>query len=395
APTFGRKQWREHSERYLRALLVQTRERGNAENLAEAVDVPARSFQRFLTEASWDDAALTCQLQRYLAPRLNHPLAVWAVDESGVPKQGDKSVGVARQYCGALGKVDSCQIGVFLSHVGPRGRAIVDKRLYLPKDGWAKDPARCEAAGVPKQEREQGYRTKAQLALTLLERARQIGALHAEWVTADDEYGKSPEFRDGVERMGLLYAAEVPSNTWVWALPSRRVPARKMQVSQLAAEAKPGAWRSIGVAEGAQGMRAYRFTFVRVQENRDKAPGREVWLVLRRNEDGSEPRFYFSNAPERTPRRTLARVAASRWPIETELEVDKSHLGLDEYEVRSWQGWNHHITLCLLASAFLLTLQQDWGEKAALDHPAAGLPGGFRTAAAQALDARRPPALAA
>src|SRR4029450_11444884 len=134
ACAFGRKQWRERSQDYLRGLLVQAAERGNAENLSEVVDASDRVRQRFLSEAKWDDQAVTEQLQRYLAPRLSHPEAVFAVDESSFPKQGKKWGGVARQYCGALGKVANCQVGVFLAHVGPRGRALVGKRLYLPKE---------------------------------------------------------------------------------------------------------------------------------------------------------------------------------------------------------------------------------------------------------------------
>jgi len=151
APDFGRKQWRENSEPYLQGLLVQAEERRNAENMAEALPVSARALQRFLTDARWEDAAVTAHLQAYLGPRLTHRLAVWAVDSSGFPKQGNKSVGVKRQYCGALGKIANCQVGVFLAHVGPRGRALVDKWLYLPKE-WVRDPARCDAAGIPREQ---------------------------------------------------------------------------------------------------------------------------------------------------------------------------------------------------------------------------------------------------
>jgi len=149
APAFERRQWRERSEDYLRGLLVQAQERGNAENLSEAVaGVSARVLQRFLTEAKWDDQAVTQALHQYLAPRLADPDAVWIVDGSDFPKQGKKSVGVTRQYCGALGKVASCQAGVFLAYSSPAGRVLVDKRLFLP-EAWTDDPARCAQAGVP------------------------------------------------------------------------------------------------------------------------------------------------------------------------------------------------------------------------------------------------------
>ena len=148
APSFGRKQWREHSRNYLQALLVQAQERRNAENLSESVGISARAMQRFLAEARWSDDTVIGRLQEYLAPRLGHPEAVWVFDGSDFPKQGRKSAGVARQYCGRLGKVANCQAGMFLAYVSPLGRALVDKGLYLP-ESWTSDPGRCAAAGVP------------------------------------------------------------------------------------------------------------------------------------------------------------------------------------------------------------------------------------------------------
>ena len=180
--SFGRKQWREHSRNYLRALLVQAQERRNAENLSESVGVSARAMQRFLTEARWSDDTVTGRLQEYLAPRLGHPEAVWVFDGSDFPKQGRKSAGVARQYCGRLGKVANCQAGMFLAYVSPLGRALVDKRLYLPKS-WTSDPGRCAAAGVPEGRRQ--YRSKTELALEMLERALQLGHLRAGWVAGE------------------------------------------------------------------------------------------------------------------------------------------------------------------------------------------------------------------
>ena len=156
AASFGRKQWREHSRNYPQALLVQVQERRNAENLSESVGISARAMQRFLTEARWSDDAVIGRLQEYLAPRLGHPEAVWVFDGSDFPKQGRKSAGVARQYCGRLGKVANSQAGMFLACVSPpsasSGPALVDKRLYLP-GSWTSDPGRCAAAGVPEERR--------------------------------------------------------------------------------------------------------------------------------------------------------------------------------------------------------------------------------------------------
>jgi SRSO17 transposase len=401
APDFGRKQWREHSGDYLQGLLVQAEERRNAENLAEALPVSARSLQRFLTDARWQDEGVIAHLQAYLGPRLSHPAAVWAVDSSGFPKQGKRSVGVARQYCGALGKVANCQVGVFLAHLGPHGRALVDKRLYLPKE-WTDDPARCAAAGVPREQ--QHDRSETELALEMLQQAQARGHLVAEWVTGDDSFGNSPTFRAGVAALRLQYVLEIPPKTPVWPQEPtwetpvyagrgrrpepRPVAAERQEVQKRAAALPAEQWQALTVAEGSQGPRTYRFAAERVREPREGQPGAVLWAVYRQNLDGSEPRYYLAHAPAQTPLATLARVAAARWPIETELETGKSDVGLDEYEVRSWPGWHHHITMCLLASAFLLMLQQEWGEKDAPNHAPASVSGRARTAATGAIHPR-------
>ena len=394
AHAFGRKQWRERSRNYLQALLVQAGERRNAENLSESVGVSARALQRFLTEARWDDDAVMGRLQEYLAPRLAHPEAVWVFDGSDFPKQGRKSAGVARQYCGRLGKVASCQAGMFLAYVSPLGRALVDKRLYLP-ESWTSDKGRCAAAGVPEERR--GYRSKTELALEMLEQALELGHLKAGWVAADDAFGMSPSFRDGLAALGMRYVLDVPGGTTVWPLePTWTSPeyqgfgrprkpklrdGQRRTMEQRSDELPDEAWREITVAQGSQGPRTYRFSAQRVRTTKRRKPGEIHWAVYRRNLDGSEPRYYLSNAPEDTPLETLAYVGGSRWRIETEFETEKGDVGLDEYETRTWAGWHHHVALCLLAGAFLLSLQQAWGEKDAPDHPSAGLPGGARDAA--------------
>ena len=400
APSFGRKQWREHSRNYLQALLVQAQERRNAENLSESVDISARAMQRFLTEARWDDDTVIGRLQEYLAPRLGHPEAVWVLDGSDFPKQGRKSAGVARQYCGRLGKVANCQAGMFLACVSPLGRALADKRLYLPKS-WTSDPDRCSAAGVPVERR--SYRSKTELALEMLERALELGHLRAGWVAGDDAFGMSPSFREGLAALGMRYVLDVPGNTTVWPLePTWTSPeypgsgrprkprlrdGQRRTMEQRSGELPDAAWREITVAEGSQGPRSYMFSAQRVRVTKRRKPGEEIWALYRRDLDGSEPRYYLSNAPEDTPLETLACVGGSRWRIETEFQTEKGDVGLGEYETRSWAGWHHHIAMCLLGGAFLLSLQQDWGGKDAPDHPRAGVPGGARDAAPAAIRA--------
>ena len=388
APLFGRRETRDHSRHYLQALLVQSGERRNAENLSETVPASARVMQRFLAESPWDDDPVIGRLQEYLGPRLGHPDAVWVLDGSDFPKQGRKSAGVARQYCGRLGKVANCQAGMFLAYVSPLGRALVDKGLYLP-DSWTSDKDRCEAAGVP--EDRQGYRSKTELALKMVERALERGNLRAGWVAGDDAFGMSPSFREGLAALGMRYVLDVPGGTTVWPLEPawtspehqgigrprkpRLVGGQRRTMEQRSYELPEEAWREITVAEGSQGPRSYRFSAQRVRPTSRRKPGYIHWAVYRRNLDGSEPRYYLPNAPEDTPLETLAYVGGSRWRIETEFETEKSDVGLDEYETRTWAGWHHHVALCLLGGAFLLSLQQAWGGKDAPDNPAPSVPG--------------------
>ena len=394
AALFGRREARDHSRHYLQALLVQSGERRNAENLSETVPASARVMQRFLAESPWDDDVVIGRLQEYLGPRLGHPEAVWVLDGSDFPKQGRKSVGVARQYCGSLGKVANCQAGMFLAYVSLQGRALVDKRLYLP-ESWTSDTDRCAAAGVPEESR--NYRSKTKLALEMLARALERGHLKAGWVAGDDAFGMSPSFREGLAALGMRYVLDVPGGTTVWPLEPAWTspeyqgigPPRKPRLKggqrrtmvERSDELPEEAWREITVAEGSQGPRSYQFSAQRVRSTSKRKPGEIHWAVYRRNRDGSEPRYYLSNAPEDTSLETLAYVGGSRWRIETEFETEKSDVGLDEYETRTWAGWHHHVALCLLGGAFLLSLQQAWGEKDAPDHETAGLPGGARDAA--------------
>ena len=316
-------------------------------------------------------------------------------------------MGVARQYCGRLGKVANCQAGMFLAYVSPLGRALVDKGLYLP-ESWTSDKDRCEAAGVP--EDRQGYRSKTELALEMVGRAQERGHLKAGWVAADDAFGMSPSFREGLAALGMWYVLDVPSGFTVWppepawtsaeyqGFGRPRKPrlrdGQRRTMEQRSDELPEEAWREITVAEGSQGPRSYLFSAQRVRPTSRRKPGEIHWAVYRRNRDGSEPRYYLSNAPEDTQLETLAYVGGSRWRIETEFETEKSDVGLDEYETRTWAGWHHHVALCLLGGAFLLSLQQAWGEKDAPDHEAAGLPGGAGNAAPGTVRANRVAAVA-
>jgi SRSO17 transposase len=377
APLFGRKEARARGEQYLRGLLVQHADRRNAENVAEAVaEATPRTLQRLLTEAPWGHEAALAAVQEYLAPRLAAAEGVFILDESAFPKRGESSVGVARQWCGTLGKTASCQVGVFLAYHAGRGQALIDARLYLPKS-WTADRDRCRTVGVPD---DVAFATKGDLGLALLRAARERGCLTGRWVVADDWYGRSSPFRDALDTDGWWYMLDVPRDTAVFtvpaavALPPRRKHGRTptrlrlvpgasppQEVVDLAAALSPEDWTLMTAAEGAQGPRRYRYAVRRIWESRDGLPGRAGWLVIRRNLDGSDERYALSNAPAEVTPYTLATVGATRPMVETLFRQAKGEAGLDEYEVRSWRGWHHHVALTLLAMAFLLTVQQDWG----------------------------------
>jgi SRSO17 transposase len=373
-PLFGGWAAQARGQQYLRGLLVDSSERRNAENLAELVEGgSARALQRFLTEAPWSVERVIERLHEDVAAVLESPDGVWVVDETGFAKQGTKSVGVARQYSGTLGKVGNCQIGVFLGYAAERGHALVDARLYLP-ERWTDDPARCRAAGVPK---DLVFETKPALALAMVRRARERGQLQARWVTGDEVYGGNRAFRDALEADGYWYVLEVPSPTLVCTLGPAEASAPSVtsgwrlrsdldpptSVAEVAAALPPERWPLLDVVEGAQGPRRYVVATQRVREVRDGVIGAERELLLRRNPDGSELRLYLANTPRGLAPLALARVASARWTIETGFEQAKGEAGLDEYEVRSWAGWQHHITLALLASLFLLQVRGDWGKK--------------------------------
>jgi SRSO17 transposase len=374
---------------------VQDQERRNAENLAEAIDgASARALQRFLTDAPWKPEPVIDQLQAYVGERLATTRGVVIVDDSGVAKQDDHSVGVARQYSGTLGKVGNCQIGVFLAYASERGHALVDQRLYVPR-AWIDDPERCTAAGVPA---EITYQSKAEQALAMIRQSRQRGSLPAQWVTADAGFGEIPSFRAALHEDGWLYVLEVPKTTPLVARrpggspapfaagergrarPDLQVPPTSIGI--LALGIRISEWQVLTVADGAQGPRRYQFAARRVHEFNDQILGRESWALFRRNLDGSgrvgpahELKYYLSNAPLATLLATLAWVTSCRWVlserrIETEFKTEKGQAGLDEYRacpersewVRRWNGWQHHVTMALLAGAFLMGLEQEWGE---------------------------------
>ena len=370
APLFYEKRQAHWCSQWLHGLLLDG-VRKNAAGLARAVpDANVQAMQQFLTDSTWEAAPLIGQLQAMAQEALGEPDGILVCDDTGFPKKGTESVGVARQYSGTLGKVDNCQIGVFVAYVTGKGRTLVDGRLYLPKP-WAQDRARRRKAGVPKGVR---FQTKAALALEMIERAV-AGTLSVLWVTCDDGYGRDGGFRQSLADLGLLYVCEVPSDQRVWCelpmLPQRRPGQTGRPRSRL--QASPGApksqrvrelagriegWRTIRERPGTKKPLASDWAALRIWPSLERAPGAEQWLLLERSDAGTK--YCLSNAPAETPLEAMARVAKREWYVEPCFRDLKQEVGLGDYEARKWRAWHHHVTLCMLAGLFLTLVQTKW-----------------------------------
>jgi SRSO17 transposase len=328
---------------YLQSLLSQVA-RKNSWQLAEAAgrDNPY-GFQHLLGRAQWDAEAVRDAQRQGVLEGLGQEDAVLAIDESGVVKQGTKSAGVARQYCGASGKIDNCQVGVFLSWQTAKGHALIDRALYLPRE-WTEDPARCRAAGIPGGV---SFATKPELARRMVEQALEAGARPA-WVVADAVYGADSKLRFFLEARDQPYVVAVSSQQSVWgAFGEQRV---KTLAAQLPAEA----WQRLKVGAGTKEPRLFEWAAVPINHPYD--PRRwQRWLLLRRScKDPEELAFYLAFGPAGTPLEVLARAAGRRWAVEEAFAQGKGEVGLDEYEVRSWVGWHRHMTLAMAALGLLV-----------------------------------------
>lgn len=334
-----------------------------------------RTLQQFLSQGAWDDAAILQRLWPELAADLADPVdGVLILDGSDFPKQGRESVGVKRQWCGQLGRTANCQAGIFLAYASERGYALLDRRLYLPQDWFSDEYAeRRTACGVPP---ELSFQTKPQLGLAMLKSVLAAGTLPVQWVTGDEAFGDNTPLLDAIDAEGKWYLMEVAHDTRVWqerpalapaAWSGKGRPPRKLRlvadapaavgVAALAASLPPSAWQCYTIQQGSQGPQRAEFAFQCVIAVRDGLPGPEVWLVLRRSMSDGELKTFLSNAPADVARGRLVRTSGMRWPIETCFLVGKQELGMGDYEVRSWRGWHHHMTLVLLALAFLVRLQ--------------------------------------
>jgi SRSO17 transposase len=341
AGRFRRPEVRERARRYL-AGLPERVERKNGWQLAEQLgERGPQGVQRLLNAARWGADAVRDDLRAYVAEHLGHPEGVLVVDETGFLKKGAKSAGVQRQYSGTAGRIENCQIGVFLAYATPGGRAFLDRELYLPRE-WAADAERRREAGVPE---EAEFATKPQLARRMLERAL-AGGVPAAWVTGDEIYGDAGELRRWLEGRGCAYVLAVSCSHPVWDAGQQR------RADAVIAALPAGAWAAVSAGAGSQGERLYDWACVRLPY--DGAPGTASWLLARRSlSDPTELAYYRAFGPADTPLAQLVRVAGLRWAIEENFEAAKGLVGLDQYEVRKWDAWYRHVTLALLAHAYL------------------------------------------
>ncbi len=343
---FARSEARERVKRYLVGLLGKI-ERKNGWQMAEAIgERDPQGVQRLLNSAKWDADEVREDLRSYVVEHLaDEETGVLIVDETGFLKKGVKSVGVARQYTGTAGGTVDCQVGVFLAYASEKGAAFVDRALYLPK-AWTNDAERRAEAGVP-----EGivFRNKIDLAEEMLERAFGAG-VPARWVVADSFYGRSHAFREWLEERGRPYAVMVPKTN---AVP---LGGRKKKIERHVERLPEGAFSEVSHARDEGGRRPWEWACLDLAADPEK--GMRRWLLVRRSTDDPEdPGFYQAYGPEETTLEELVGVCQDRWAIEQCFAEAKDEVGMDHYEVRRWDAWHRHVTLCLLAHAFLVAVR--------------------------------------
>jgi SRSO17 transposase len=360
---FARSEVRGRLRAYLRGLLSPI-ERKNGWQLAEALgDRTPHGVQHLLGRAEWSADAVRDDLLGYAKEHLADPQGILVIDETGFLKKGTKSVGVARQYSGAAGRVENCQIGVFAAYVSPthaQARTLVDRALYLPKE-WAEDAARRQAAHVPDSV---AFATKPQLARQLIGRVLEAG-LPCAWVVADSVYGTDSRLRSWLETRHQPYVLAVSSQYRIFD-------GRQIRGAADLVEALPArTWSRLSCGTGTKGERLYEWNCYPI---RAIDAGRQRWLLTRRSlEDRSERAYYVVSGPTDTLLEEMVRVAGARWAIEESFQIAKDDLGLDQYEVRGWQGWHRHVTLVMLVQAYLTALRaQAQAARPTPEEPAGG-----------------------
>lgn len=349
ASVFARSEPRHRAMTYLAGLLSSA-ERKNSWQLAEITgDCTPYAFQHLLGRADWNPDALRDLLHTYVTDYLAEPDAVGVIDETGFLKKGTHSAGVQRQYSGTAGRIENCQVGVFLTYATARGHTLLDRDLYLPAE-WTDDPSRCEQAGIPEG---RPFATKPALAVQMLQRARSANVCFA-WVTGDSVYGDNPTLRGSLEQHEQAYVLAVSGKEYVWH------EQRQQSIKTLLAGVPSTGWSRLSAGAGSKGPRWYDWMHLEVD-----APSPEGWnrwvLVRRTVDEAAEMSAYIVCAPVTTTLADHVRVAGMRWTVEESIQTAKGEVGLDQYEVRSWTGWYRHITLAMWASAFLSVIRANYG----------------------------------
>lgn len=352
AHLFARSEARRRAKAYLQGLLSPA-QRKNSWQLAEAVgDETPYGIQQFLYRARWDANALRDEMREYVVKNLGDEQAILIIDETGFVKKGSHSVGVKRQYSGTAGRIENCQIGVFLAYASQHGHTFIDRALYLPEE-WAADEERRRRAGISE---EVTFTSKPNQAWGMLRWAVEHGVPFA-WVTADTIYGDFRRMRRWLESLPRRYVLAVSAKETV-ILPN----ARQLRVKELRERLPAEGWSRLSAGEGAKGPRWYEW--LRLPLMAPLTNGWARWLLVRRSlADPSELATYVCFAPEGTPLEALVKVAGHRWTIECCFEEAKGEVGLDEYQVRSWTGWYRHVTLSCLAHAFLAVVRSQAPEE--------------------------------
>jgi len=359
---------RQHAWEYIAGLLSDA-ERKNAESIAYHHDQDRQPLQKFVGQVPWDYRPLLAELTQQVGAELGETDGVLVFDPSAFSKKGNNSVAVDRQWCGRWGKVENCQVAIYMAYVSRKEHVLIDMRLYLSRD-WAKDKKRRKKCGVPREVR---FRTRHQQALEML--AEHGAMLPHAWIAGDDEMGRSSAFRRDLRALGEQYLLNVPSNTLVRDLdappPSyggrgRYPKAPFTRVDRWCKALPANVWMTIEVRDGEKGPLAVEGVKVRVLAKTERGPdaSEEVLVIFReRQEDGTIKHDYsLSNAPWETPLSEFARVAKAEHRVEECLQRAKSEAGLADYQVRTWNGWHHHQTLSLIA-AWFLTQEKRRGEK--------------------------------
>ena len=360
AKVYARPATRVQGAKYLRGLLSQV-ERKNAWQMAEALgDKDPDKTQRLMFLSVWKADAARDLLQKYVIDEMYDEDAIWILDETGFLKKGMKSAGVSRQYSGTAGKIDNCQIGTFLAYASALGCVLIDRRLYLPKV-WADDKNRRQEANIPDAVE---FETKPTQAVQMLQHALKCG-VPMRWVTGDEVYGNTSALRDAIANAGKEYVLAVSSSTLVQPVEpemlEKRAPLDAAKeatwvVSEVLQAVKQ--WERLSVSAGEKGPIIYDWAVIQIHEQVAGERGRAGWLLIRRSvSNPSEVAYYLSNAQINTSASTLARVASARYKVEMAFEQAKGETGLDHYEVRHHHSWYRHITLSMMALAFLVVMR--------------------------------------